>query len=180
MRRITAPLIVTALLAAGSVVVVAQTPPSLEGQAAPRLEGRLHIGPHVPNLDELKGKIVLIFFWAHWCTECRAEGPSVAKLADKYRAEGLVLIAPTERYGYVEGGRPAPPDRELRYIIQIRDTHYPFLRDVPVPVGGANHKAYGADAIPLHVLIDRKGIVRHYHTGRMTEEELDAAIRQLL
>jgi thiol-disulfide isomerase/thioredoxin len=88
----------------------------------------------VPNLDELKGKIVLIFFWAHWCTECRAERPSVAKLTDKYRSQGLVLIAPTERYGHVEGSRPAPPDRELRYIIQIRDTHYGFLRDVPVPV----------------------------------------------
>jgi thiol-disulfide isomerase/thioredoxin len=189
MNRVLAPVALAALLAAGSAVAVAQTPThdhangtslSLEGQPAPRLDGRLHIGARVPSLDELKGKVVLVFFWAHWCMECRAESPTMAKLVDKYRSQGLVLVAPTQRYGYVEGGRPAPPDRELRYIIQIRDAHYSFLRDVPVPVGEANHKAYGADAIPLHVLIDRQGIVRHYHPGRMTEEELEAAIRQLL
>lgn len=190
MSRIIAPLAVFALLSAGAVVAVAQTPThnhtnvvspqSLEGQPAPRLEGRVHLGPSVPSLDELKGKVVLVFFWAHWCVECRAESPTMAKLVDKYRSQGLVIVAPTQRYGYVEGGRPAPPDKELRHIIQIRDAHYSFLRDVPVPVGEANHKAYGVDAIPIHVLIDRQGIVRHYHAGRMSEEDLEAEIRKLL
>jgi thiol-disulfide isomerase/thioredoxin len=189
MNRIIAPLVVSALLAAGPVAAVARTPPhthtavnaaSLDGHPAPRIDGGLHIGTRVPSLDELKGKAVLLFFWAHWCLECRAESPTIAKLVDKYRSQGLVLIAPTQRYGYVEGGRPAPPDRELRYIIQIRDTHYSFLRDMPVPVGEANHKAYGADAIPLHVLIDRQGVVRFYKAGRMTQDDLEAAIRKLL
>jgi thiol-disulfide isomerase/thioredoxin len=189
MSRLIARLVVIALLAAVAVAAEAQTPAhthtavsaaSLEGRPAPRLDGGLHIGARVPSLDELKGKVVLLFFWAHWCMECRAESPAMAKLVDKYRSQGLVTIAPTQRYGYVEGGRPAPPDRELRYIIQIRDRHYSFLRDIPVPVGEANHKAYGADAIPLHVLIDRQGIVRFYNAGRMTEEELEAAIRKLL
>jgi hypothetical protein len=57
---------------------------------------------------------------------------------------------------------------------------YAFLRTEPVPIGEANLKAYGAEAVPLHVLIDRQGIVRYYHPGRMTEEELDAAIQRLL
>src|ERR1700676_1571232 len=175
MSRIIAPHIVIVLLAAGSVAAVAQTPThthtgvsavGLEGQLAPRIDGGLHIGTRVPSLDELKGKVVLLFFWAHWCMECRAESPTIAPLVDKYRSQGLVIIAPTQRYGYVEGGRPAPPDRELRYIIKIRDTHYSFLRDIPVPVGQANHKTYGADVIPLHVLIDRQGIVRLYNAGR--------------
>jgi thiol-disulfide isomerase/thioredoxin len=189
MSRIIAALVVIALLAADSVTAVARTAPhthtavnagSLMGRPAPRLDGGIHIGARVPRLDELKGKVVLLFFWAHWCMECRAESPTMAKLVDTYRAQGLVIIAPTQRYGYVEGGRPAPPDRELRYIIQIRDAHYSFLRDIPVPVGEANHGAYGADAIPLHVLIDRLGIIRFYHAGRMTEEDLEAAIRKLL
>jgi thiol-disulfide isomerase/thioredoxin len=190
MGRIIALLVASALLSGGAVVAAAQTPTtdihthanplSLEGQPAPHIEGRLHIGPRVPGLDELKGKVVLVFFWAHWCVECRAESPTLAKLVDKYRSPGLAIVAPTQQYGYVEGGRPAPPERELRYIIQTRDTHYSFLRDIPVPVGEANHKAYGADAIPLHVLIDRQGIVRLYHAGRMTEEDLEAAIRKLL
>jgi peroxiredoxin len=184
-----APLIIAAVLAGGSAVTFARVPGraqtnvdpmTLEGAPAPRLDGRLHIGPRVPNMDELKGKIVLLFFWAHWCAECRAEAPAIAKLLARYGSQGLAIVAPTQRYGFVDGGRPAAPDKELRYIIQIRDTHYAFLRNEPVPIGEANHKVYGADAVPLHVLIDRRGIVRYYHPGRMTEEELDAAIRRLL
>jgi hypothetical protein len=49
-----------------------------------------------------------------------------------------------------------------------------------VPIGEANHKAYGAEVVPLHVLIDQQGIVRYYHPGRLTEEELEGPIRALL
>jgi thiol-disulfide isomerase/thioredoxin len=153
---------------------------SLEGRPAPRLETRLRVGPRVPSVDQLKGRVVLLFFWAHWCPECKAESPVVGRLLDKYRSQGLSIVAPTQRYGYVEAGRPAAPNRELRYIIQVRDTHYGFLRDEPVPVSEANYKEYGVTSMPMHVLLDRAGIVRLYQPGRMTEEELDAAIRKLL
>jgi peroxiredoxin len=188
MRPLVAVSIVAAWLVAGSVVTAREPGPaaprinaaSLDGARAPRLDGRLHIGPRVPSLDELNGKVVLLFFWAHWCSECRAEGPTIEKLLNRYRSQGLAIVAPTERYGFVEGGRPAPPDKELRHIIQVRDEHYGFLRNEPVPIGEANLKAYSAEAVPLHVLIDRAGIVRYYHPGRMTEEELDTAIQKLL
>ena len=77
------------------------------------------------------------------------------------------------------GFQPAP-DRELRYIAHVRDTYYPFLRQVPTPVTDANYKQYGVDSVPTHVLIDRKGIIRLYQPGRMTSEELTAAIQRLL
>jgi len=69
---------------------------------------RVDIGPRVPSLDELNGKVVLLFFRAHWCAECRAESATIAKLVDRYRSQGLVIVAPTQRYGFVEGGRPHP------------------------------------------------------------------------
>lgn len=153
---------------------------SLEGRPAPHLETRLHVGPRVPSVDQLKGRVVLLFFWAHWCPECKAESPTIGKLRDKYRSQGLSIVAPTQRYGYVEGGRPAAPDKELRYIIQVRDTHYGFLRDEPLPISEANYKEYGVTSMPMHVLLDREGIVRLYQPGRMTEEELEAAIKKLL
>jgi hypothetical protein len=101
-------------------------------------------------------------------------------LLDKYRSRGLAIVAPTRRYGYVDGGRPATPDRELRHIVQVRDTFYRFLQHQPVPVTDANHRAYGVSPVPTHVLVDAKGFVRLYRPGRMTEEELDAAIAAVL
>lgn len=153
---------------------------TLAGHAAPRVEAGLRLGPRVPSVEALKGKVVLLFFWAHWCPECKAESPSIARLLDKYRSKGLAIVAPTQRYGYVEAGRPAAPDKELRYILQVRDTYYGFLRNEPVPVSEANYKAYGVTSMPMHVLLDRQGIIRLYRPGRMTEEELDAAIQKLL
>jgi thiol-disulfide isomerase/thioredoxin len=153
---------------------------SLEGHPAPRLETRLRVGPRVPSVADLKGKVVVLFFWAHWCPECKAESPSVGKLLAKYRSQGLAIVAPTERYGYVEGGRPAAPDKELRYIIQVRDTHYGFLHNEPVPVSEAIYKEYGVTTVPMHVLVDRQGVIRLYQPGRMSEEALEAAIKKLL
>lgn len=153
---------------------------SLEGRPAPRVNSQLHLGPRVPNADQLKGKVVLLFFWAHWCVQCRADGPIVERLLSKYRGRGLTIVAPTQRYGYVEGGRPAAPAKELRHIVQVRDTHYLFLRNEPVPIDEANYREYGVTTIPMYVLLDRQGIVRLYRAGRMTAEELEAAIRGLL
>ena len=144
----------------------------------PRVSSPLHLGPRLPNADQLKGKVVLLFFWAHWCVQCRADGPIVERLVSKYRGQGLAIVAPTQRYGYVEGGRPAAPASELRHIAHVRDTHYRFLRNEPVPIDEANYKEYGVTTIPMYVLLDRQGIVRLYHAGRMTAEELEAAIRE--
>ena len=80
----------------------------------------------------------------------------------------------------MEAGRPATPDKELRYILQVRNTSYGFLRNEPVPVSEANYKEYGVTTIPMHVLLDRQGVIRLYHPGRLTEDELEAAIRKLL
>jgi thiol-disulfide isomerase/thioredoxin len=184
MRALASSIVLVTLMAAGAAAQTATNdggdPAYLVGQPAPRLDGRVRIGPRVPSVDDLKGKVVLLFFWAHWCSECKAESADVAKLLDKYRSQGLAIVAPTQRFGYVSGGRPAPPDKELRYIIQVRDEYYKFLEREPVPVGEANAKAYGANLIPLHVLIDRQGVIRVYHPGRMTAEELESAVRGLL
>ena len=153
---------------------------SLEGRPAPKVETRMRVGPRVPTIEQLMGKVVLLFFWAHWCVQCRADGPMVEGLLRKYRGQGLTIVAPTERYGYIDAGRPAAPARELRHIVSVRDAHYRFLRREPVPIGEANYKGYGVTTIPMYVLVDRQGIVRLYHAGRMTAEELEAAIRKLL
>ncbi|MBI2187264.1 MAG: redoxin family protein [Acidobacteria bacterium] len=153
---------------------------SLDGQPAPALEDGDSLGRPMPRLEELRGKVVLLFFWAHWCPDCRAQAPILSTLVDRYRNDGLVVVAPTQRYGYTVRRTAASPEEELRYIGQIRDTFYSFLRDEPVPVSDVNHTRYGVSTTPTLVLVDRNGLVRLYHPGTMTEEELRAAIEPVL
>ena len=89
-------------------------------------------------------------------------------------------MAPTQRYGYIAGGQEANPQDELKYIDEIRHKYYLDLVDVPAPISEENLKLYGASTTPTIVLVDRHGIVRLYHPGRMPIEELRAAVHAAL
>jgi thiol-disulfide isomerase/thioredoxin len=154
---------------------------TLEGRPAPPLERNEWIGTvQPPALADLKGKVVVVFFWAHWCPDCKVEGPILQKLYEKYRTQGLTIVAPTMRFGYVAGGKAAPPDEELRYIVQIRDQFYPWLAELPTPVSAANHQRYGVSSTPTLAIVDRSGVIRTYNPGRLTEADLEARITALL
>jgi thiol-disulfide isomerase/thioredoxin len=152
---------------------------TLEGRAAPALEEREFLGSKPAPLVSLRGKPVLLFFWAHWCPDCKQEEHILAELAREFAPKGLVLIAPTQRYGYVANGDEAGPADELKYIEQIRHQYYADLLSVPAPVSEANFRNYGASTTPTLVLIDRQGIVRLYHPGAMTLDELRAALNRV-
>ncbi len=153
---------------------------SLEGKPAPPLVEREYLGPKPPSLPSLRGKPVLLFFWAHWCGDCKADAPVIAQIHREYAAKGLTVIAPTQRYGYAAGGLDATPQQELKYIDEVWRHYYADLAAVPVPVSAENFKLYGASTTPTLVLIDRRGIVRLYHPGAMTLEELRAAVKTVL
>ena len=153
---------------------------SLEGRPAPAIDVSEYLGAKPATMAELKGKPVLMFFWAHWCGDCKTQAPILARLADTYGPKGLVLFAPTQRFGYVAGGKPAPADEETRYIEQIRQTHYPVLLNHGIPIGEVNHMRYGVSTTPTLVLVDRAGIIRLYHPGRMTWEELEPLVKSLV
>jgi thiol-disulfide isomerase/thioredoxin len=145
---------------------------SLEGKPAPRLEGF--------NLAGLKGRPVLLFFWAHWCPDCKADVPVIASVARRFAPQGLALVGPTRLYGYVAGGEPAPPPAEKQYIEQVRSRYYAPLAGMPAPLSEANFQAYGASTTPTVVLVDRAGVVRFYHPGAVSEPELTARVEALL
>ncbi|HUA18408.1 MAG TPA: TlpA disulfide reductase family protein [Bryobacteraceae bacterium] len=150
---------------------------TLEGKPAPALEERSYLGAKPVPLLALRGKPVLLFFWAHWCPDCKQEEHILAELRKEYK--GLVIVAPTQHYGYVAKGEEAGPAQELKYIEQIRHQYYADLLDVPAPVSEANFRNYGASTTPTLVLIDRHGIVRLYHPGAMTLDELRAALNKV-
>ena len=143
---------------------------TLEGKPAPPLDGIV-----LP-----RGKPALIFFWAHWCPDCKAEIPILARIKAEYVPQGLVFLAPTQKYGYVAGGAEATPAVEAAYIEQVRRKFYSGVIDGPAQVSEANFTRYGASTTPTLVLIDRAGIVRLYHPGAMKYEDLRAAIEKVV
>lgn len=145
---------------------------TLKGKRPPALEREPHFGAPTPTLSSLVGRPVLLFFWAHWCPDCKATAPAVARLASELAPSGLVVIAPTQTYGAIAGGEEAAPAVELPYIDEVRRHAYASLGNTPVPVSAANFRNYGASSVPTIVVIDRAGKVALYHAGKMGYDEL--------
>jgi thiol-disulfide isomerase/thioredoxin len=153
---------------------------SLQGKLAPPLKSEEFLGAKLPLPAQLKGSPVLLFFWAHWCSDCKGEAPLIADLQRIYGPKGLALIGPTKFYGYAANGEDAAPAVEKPYIDKIRLQFYGMLPHMPAPLSAANFQAYGASTVPTIVLVDAAGIVRLYHPGVMPEAELSARIQAVL
>ncbi len=152
---------------------------SLEGQPAIALDPTEWIGAQPLALSDLKGKPVILYLWAHWCVDCKIQGPILETLMNKYKNTGLTLIAPTKRYGYVAQRKTAGPEEELAYITETRDKFYPWMKTMAVPVSARNFEQYGVSTTPTLVLIDRAGNVSKYNPGRLSLEQLEPLIQAI-
>ena len=153
---------------------------SLEGQPALPVTAKEWLGPKPPTMAELKGKPVVIFAWAHWCGDCKTQGPLLEKVVNKYRDSGIVVIAPTQRFGYAEKRRPVGPEEELKYIEQVRDQFYPWMKNVSAPVSDEVYLNYGVSTTPTYVMIDRDGKVSTYLPGQPTIEQIDELVQKIV
>lgn len=141
---------------------------TLEGQPAPELDAAY------------RGSPVLLFLWAHWCSDCKAQSPVVARLKQKYEARGLRVLAPTRRYGDVPKVDHPTAEQEDQEIEHVWKTSYAALDGAPHPISETMMLRYGVSSTPTLVLIDRQGIVRMYRPTRMTEAELSQRIEAVL
>lgn len=131
----------------------------LEGKPAPKLQGY-----------RLSARPTLLFFWAHWCPDCKA---MASVLTDAQKAyPKLAIVGPTRLYGYAAAGEDAPPAQEKVYIAGVQKQFYAGVAEMAAPVSEENFMMYGASTTPTIVLVDASGMVRLYHPGRMTLDEL--------
>jgi thiol-disulfide isomerase/thioredoxin len=138
------------------------------------------IGSKPTPFAALRGKVNLLFFWAHWCADCKADAPILAQIAKEFAPQGLVIVAPTRRYGYTADDEHAPPAKELEFIKRVYEHYYSQIPNAGVPVDASNFERFGVSTTPTIVIIDRHGIVRLYHPGVMDAPELRSAIQPLL
>jgi len=152
---------------------------SFEGRPAPALRAEQFLGSKPPVLAQLKGSPVLLFFWAHWCGDCKAEAPIITQLRGEFATRGLTVLGPTRLYGYTAQVEQAAPSDELAYIDAVRHRFYAGLLDVPVPISKYNFDQYGASTTPTLVLLDRTGKVAMYHPGALPYDQLKAEIEKV-
>jgi thiol-disulfide isomerase/thioredoxin len=153
---------------------------SLEGKTAPALKSAEELGAKLPTAAQLKGSPVLLFFWAHWCADCKAEAPIITQLRSEFAPKGLAVIGPTRLYGYTAQIEHASPGDELMYIDAVRHRFYSGLLDMPVPISTYNFDIYGASTTPTLVLLDRAGKVAWYHPGAVPYGELRGEIEKVV
>jgi thiol-disulfide isomerase/thioredoxin len=152
---------------------------SLDGKPAPALRSEQFLGSKPPVLAQLKGSPVLLFFWAHWCGDCKAEAPILTQLRTEFAPKGLTVLGPTRLYGYTAQVENAAPSDELAYIDAVRHRFYGGLLDMPVPISKHNFDTYGASTTPTLVLLDRTGKVAMYHPGALPYDQLKAEIEKV-
>lgn len=148
---------------------------TLEGKAAPALM----LTPTLTDTKVVleKGHPTLLFFWAHWCPDCKQAMSDVAELRRMYPK--LLVIAPTQLYGFAAGGNEASAPEELAHMQEVWRTAYAPLSDLAAPTSAANFVRFGASSVPTLVLIDATGKVARYHPGKMDRAALTAAVAKL-
>lgn len=137
------------------------------------------------TMSEQRGKVVVLNFWATWCQPCKREIPHFNELYEEYKDEGLevVIISADAHYA---------PQELLDDYLNKRDekgeydTYYSHWLDYTCTFGRYNedNDVKGlfevGDGLPITVVVDREGIIKHIFESSMTLDELKAAVEPVL
>ncbi len=140
-----------------------ESPTGLTGKVAPNFTLTM-LDSSTVSLKDLKGKPVLLEFWAPWCSGCLKNIPALKKLYAAYGDKVTFLASSSER-----------GSKTLAQFVA--------KEQIPYPVALSNQKLltdYAVSGIPLTVLIDGEGMVRYSHVGQFMFEELEKKMKEVL
>ncbi len=116
------------------------------------------------SLHDLRGRPVLLDFWATWCGPCRIEAPIVDRVSKRWRDQGVVVVGVNT---------DAPGEGDPRAFALAHGLGYPIVHDT-----GAAMRSYGIDGLPTLVVVSGAGKVIAVRTGVTEDAELERLIRQ--
>jgi peroxiredoxin len=137
------------------------------GARAPEI-GLRDLDGHSVTMAGLRGKVVLVDFWASWCEPCAAEMPVLERLHQQYRSQGFTVVGVSQ-------------DRDVANVRQFlgrHDVSFPIVHDAAHQVAGR----FSPPRMPSSYLVDRNGVVRYVHQGFRASDArtLEAEVRRLL
>ena len=142
-------------------------PAPMEGFLAPDFELTTLNGEMV-SLSDLRGKVVLVNFWASWCPPCRSEMPAMERIYTEYGPNEFVILA-------VNNSRQDRPAEAERFVAE-KNLTFPILLDTDGQVSAL----YQVHSLPTSFFIDREGIVSEIVIGGMSEALLRTRVENLL
>jgi len=134
------------MLASGAARAAVGTGMPAPGFSAPHL-----LKPSTIKLDDYRGKVVYLDFWASWCPPCRSAFPKIDRIYAKYRERGFDVVAVNQDQELTEA---------LRFV-EKQPVSFTLVTDRDHAIA----ERFGVKAMPSAYLIDRKGVVRHIHKG---------------
>ena len=150
---------------------------ALIGEPAPEISVKDWINGEPAKLGALRGKVVLLEFWATWCKPCQEMFPKLNSLHNEQAACGLEIIALTRHY-LAYRGTPEAMGEELQLMRRTVAPHAVEFR-VGVAEDERLQAVYGANGLPTAVMIDRRGIVRYAGPGA-EDKAFNSALQQCL
>jgi cytochrome c biogenesis protein CcmG, thiol:disulfide interchange protein DsbE len=134
------------------------------GAPAPDFSEASIPGPTL-SLESLRGKAIYLNFFATWCPPCNEEAPAINALQRQYAASGLQVVG----VDVLESARKAALFRQEHHLL------YPAVVDQ-----GTLRDAYRVNGLPVHVFIDRQGIVRNIVIGELSPAAMRADVERIL
>jgi peroxiredoxin len=121
---------------------------------------------NVVRLNDLRGKVVFINFWATWCPPCRAEMPAIEALHQEYKDKGVIVI----------GVDISEPESTVRQYIQQGGFSWTIVLDSTAKVA----RDYQIVAIPTSYFLDKEGIIKAVNVGPMTKRAMEAEVTKAM